>query len=81
LYTGDFRDVKSAGDYWDFVVRSEVAKSEVATLLEKADMPPGLYQRGWNGRDASGRLVSNGIYFYRLAAGNVIRTMKMIVIR
>jgi hypothetical protein len=30
LYTGDFRAAKSEGDYWDFVVRSEVAKSEVA---------------------------------------------------
>ncbi len=29
LYTGDFREVKSEGDYWDFVVKSEVAKSEV----------------------------------------------------
>ncbi len=30
LYTGDFREIKAEGDYWDFVVRSEVAKSEVA---------------------------------------------------
>ncbi len=30
LYTGDFREVKSEGDYWDFVVKSEVGKSEVA---------------------------------------------------
>jgi hypothetical protein len=30
LYTGDFRETKAEGDYWDFVVRSEVAKSEVA---------------------------------------------------
>ena len=29
LYTGDFRETKAEGDYWDFVVRSEVAKSEV----------------------------------------------------
>jgi len=30
LYTGDFRETKAEGDYWDFVVKSEVAKSEVA---------------------------------------------------
>jgi len=29
LYTGDFRETKAEGDYWDFVVKSEVAKSEV----------------------------------------------------
>ncbi len=59
----------------------DLAGREVATLLEKAEMPPGLHQRGWDGRDASGRLVPNGIYFYRLAAGEVVRTMKMMVIR
>jgi hypothetical protein len=30
LYTGDFRAVKPEGDYWDFVVKSAVAKSEAA---------------------------------------------------
>jgi len=30
LYTGDFRAVKPEGDYWDFFVKSEIAKSEVA---------------------------------------------------
>jgi len=30
LYTGDFRETKAEGDYWDFFVKSEVAKSEVA---------------------------------------------------
>ncbi len=30
LYTGDFRAAKSEGDYWDFLVKSEVRKSEVA---------------------------------------------------
>ena len=59
----------------------DLAGREVATLLEKADIPPGLHQRGWDGRDVSGRVVPNGIYFYRLVAGNVVRTMKMIVIR
>lgn len=59
----------------------DLAGREVATVLEKVEMPPGLHQRGWDGRDASGRLVPNGIYFYRLAAGNVVRTMKMMVIR
>jgi len=58
----------------------DLAGREVA-LLEKAEMPPGLHQRVWDGRDAQGRLVPNGIYFYRLAAGSEVRTMKMMVIR
>jgi hypothetical protein len=54
---------------------------EIATLLDKVELPPGRHQHGWDGRDISGRVVPNGIYFYRLAAGNVVRTMKMIVVR
>lgn len=30
LYTGDFRTVKAEGDFWDFIVQSEVAKSDLA---------------------------------------------------
>jgi len=45
LYTGDFRETKAEGDYWDFVVRSEVAKSEVVRsevvlrLVEVQNLP------------------------------------------
>jgi len=59
----------------------DLAGREVVTLLEKVELPPGRHQRLWNGRDAPGRFVPNGIYFYRLSAGNVVRTMKMMVIR
>ena len=59
----------------------DLAGREVAKLLEKVEMPPGLHQRVWDGRDARGRLVPNGIYFYRLTAGSEVRTMKMMVIR
>jgi len=41
LYTGDFRAVKVEGDYWDFVVKSEVGRSEVAkseVILKLADL-------------------------------------------
>jgi hypothetical protein len=35
----------------------------------------------WNGRDASGELVPDGIYFYQVKAGNEIVTGSMIFIR
>jgi hypothetical protein len=44
LYTGDFREVKSEGDYWDFVVESEVAKSEVMLRLAEAQNLPAEWQ-------------------------------------
>jgi hypothetical protein len=55
--------------------------TEVATLFENVELPPGLYQSVWNGRDAQGRPVVSGIYFYRLIAGSFSKTMKITVMR
>jgi hypothetical protein len=54
---------------------------EVATLFDNVELPPGLYQSRWDGRDAQGRAVVSGIYFYRLIAGSFAKTMKMTVMR
>ena len=35
----------------------------------------------WEGRDASGRPVPNGVYFYKLKVGQVTATRKLIVLR
>jgi hypothetical protein len=59
----------------------DLAGHEVATLLERAEFPAGRYQRVWDGRDAQGRAVTSGVYFYQLRAGSFVRTMKMVVVR
>ncbi len=41
---------------------------------------PGSYQIIWDGKDEAGRSVSSGIYFYRLHAGNIAQTRKMILL-
>jgi peptidase C25-like protein/flagellar hook capping protein FlgD len=46
----------------------------------------GVYSSGshsvlWNGRDAEGRQVSSGIYFYRLEAGGKVLNSKMALIK
>jgi len=43
--------------------------------------PAGAYREIWDGRDASGRAVSSGIYFYRLDAGAFSQTRKMVLLR
>jgi hypothetical protein len=35
----------------------------------------------WDGRDESGRRVSNGVYLYRIQAGDYAKTRKLIVVR
>ncbi len=48
---------------------------EVATLLE-ADLPPGRYARAWEAWH-----VAPGVYLYRLVAGDVQKTGKMVLLR
>jgi hypothetical protein len=35
----------------------------------------------WYGKDARGNLVSSGVYFYRLTAGNRTLTKKMVLLK
>jgi hypothetical protein len=43
--------------------------------------PAGRYVELWDGRDADGRAVASGVYFYRLDAGAYSRTLKMVLAR
>ncbi|NIR48399.1 T9SS type A sorting domain-containing protein, partial [candidate division KSB1 bacterium] len=42
---------------------------------------PGLYEAQWDGRDESGRLLSSGLYFFKLTSGNQSLTRKMILLQ
>ncbi len=59
----------------------DLAGREVVTVLEKVELPAGRHQRVWDGRDVSGRAVSNGIYFCQLIAPRLVRVMKMTVMK
>ncbi len=50
-------------------------------VLASGQFTAGPHVEMWDGRDPSGRAVASGIYFYRLDAGAVLQTRKMVVAR
>jgi photosystem II stability/assembly factor-like uncharacterized protein len=53
-----------------------VLGQNVTTLIDK-NLSGGTYQVMWDGKDAAGKTVSSGTYFYRLEAGDFVETKKM----
>ncbi|MFC1718307.1 FlgD immunoglobulin-like domain containing protein, partial [Candidatus Poribacteria bacterium] len=59
---------------------------QLVRTLELGTMNPGTYtdrERAiyWDGRNKSGEIVSSGVYFYHLSAGEFTSTRKMVVAR
>jgi hypothetical protein len=50
----------------------------VRTLVDR-NITPGSCEEEWDGRDASGRVVPNDVYFYRLETGKRMLTRKMLL--
>jgi len=45
------------------------------------ELPIGYHRYVWDGRDASGNMVSGGVYIYTLTAGDFKQTKKMILLK
>lgn len=52
----------------------------VKTLIQ-GSRDAGVHSVEWSGQDETGARVANGVYFYRLTAGEVTRTRKLVVAR
>ncbi|MBL7994178.1 fibronectin type III domain-containing protein [bacterium] len=70
------------------VARSGNVKVKVYNVLgqEVATLVDGYFETGkqsvqWNGKDALGRQVASGVYMYRLEAGKIAKTKKMMLIK
>lgn len=53
---------------------------KVATLVNEKQTA-GKYVAAWNGQNDAGRLVSSGIYVYKLEAGDFLQTKKMLLLK
>ncbi|MFH1219248.1 MAG: S8 family serine peptidase [Candidatus Eisenbacteria bacterium] len=58
----------------------DVSGRLVKSLVDQA-LPAGRYNLGWNGRDANGREVASGVYFYNVVAGSFHATKRMVVVK
>ncbi len=61
----------------------DVLGNEVAVLVNE-EKEPGVYQVEFDASELSGRhspVLSSGVYFYRLQAGNFSQTRKMILMQ
>jgi hypothetical protein len=56
-------------------------KGELLSTLVDGWIDKGRTEIAWNAEDGRGRRVSSGVYFYRLSAGEIVRTRKMILLR
>ncbi|MBI2429919.1 MAG: T9SS type A sorting domain-containing protein, partial [Ignavibacteriales bacterium] len=57
-----------------------IVGQKVATIVDQVQSA-GEWSVRWNGEDASGKLVSTGLYLYRLTAGSYVSTKKMMLIK
>lgn len=58
----------------------DVAGRLVRTL-ENGVREAGRHAASWDGRDNTGKAVANGVYFYRLSAGDFTATRKLTIVR
>ena len=52
----------------------------IQTLVEE-EKESGFYRVYWNGTNTNGNNVSSGVYFYRIHAGNYVKTKKMVLLK
>lgn len=50
-------------------------------VLSDQNFTGGTYRAAWDGRDASGRRVVNGIYFYKLEAKNFVALKRLVILQ
>jgi flagellar hook assembly protein FlgD len=58
----------------------DVAGRHIASLLENKAMDAGTHRLQWDGRDASGRKVTPGIYVVRISTGEESATRRIVVL-
>ena len=53
---------------------------KVLTVVDRY-LVPGKYEYSWDGSGQNGQILSSGMYYYRIVAGDFIKTKKMLLIK
>jgi hypothetical protein len=56
-------------------------KGELVKILVRQNQNPGIYQISWDGKNEEGQVVSSGVYFYLLEAGEKKEAKKMVLLK
>ena len=62
-------------------IRVYNVSGRLVRTLTDTTMPAGAHTASWDGRDADGRELGSGIYFFKFAAGNVEKTNRLLKLR
>jgi flagellar hook assembly protein FlgD len=57
------------------------AAGRLVVRLDQGVRDVGTHRAEWNGRDASGRVVGSGVYFYRLEGAPGVMARKMVLLK
>ena len=52
----------------------------VRTIVDEQQVE-GYHEAVWDGRNEIGATVASGIYIYRMAAGNIVETRRMLLVK
>ena len=70
--------LKEAGDVQIGVYNM---KGQLIRSYSRSHNVPGYYSVVWDGKDSNGKLVSSGVYFYRMNSGSYSATRKMMLMK
>jgi hypothetical protein len=59
----------------------DILGKEVRTLINSENYAKGTHNVVWNGRDNNGRQVASGTYIFKMTAGNLEKSMKMMLMK
>ncbi|MBN1996657.1 T9SS type A sorting domain-containing protein [candidate division KSB1 bacterium] len=65
----------------DVKIRIYNVLGQVVRIIERGNLPAGVHQVEWDGRDDLGRPLMSGIYYYRISADGFSDVKKMLMVK